>query len=199
MNKTGTTSLSFEFQRLNIRINNQHQAERLFDEYMSGNEMKLFNYCNEYTFFQDVPFSIPNVYKSLDVHFPNSKFILTIRNSADEWYESLLRFHTITSNIPSNGNLPTADDLKKSNYIRAGWLFDVHTTIFGVSENNLYDRNILINAYNNHITDVLEYFKDRSNDLLVLNLGKDGSYNDFTKFINVSSPFDKFPHKNKSK
>lgn len=199
MNKTGTTSLNYEFQRLKIKVGNQNTAESLFDDYKIGKLDKLFQYCNQSTFFQDVPFSIPNFYKILDNKFPKSKFILTIRSSADEWYESLIRFHSMTPNIPSNGNLPTSDDLKESNYVRKGWLFDVHTTIFGVSENNLYDRNTLIDTYNTHIADVLEYFKNRKNDLLILDLSKNSSYTEFTKFIGVSSKFDNFLHKNKSK
>jgi hypothetical protein len=199
MNKTGTTSLHYEFNRLGFNVGNQYTSESLFDEYQKGSYDNFFKYCNQHTFFQDIPFSIPKFYKILDNKFPNSKYILTIRNSADEWYDSLIRFHSMTSHIESNGKIPTSDDLKNSKYIRLGWLFDVHTTIFNTPIDEPYNRNILINTYNNHINDVIDYFKNRPDDLLVLNLGKPNSYTSFKKFIGVNSRFDQFLHKNKSK
>ena len=61
---------------------------------------ELKPYCQTAEAFQDVPFSLPNIYKKLYILYPNAKFILTIRDSAEQWYSSLInfqknRFHVI--------------------------------------------------------------------------------------------------------
>jgi len=50
--------------------------------------------AREADFFQDIPFSCPNTYKPLAAAFPGAKFILSTRATADQWYESLVRYHT---------------------------------------------------------------------------------------------------------
>jgi hypothetical protein len=45
---------------------------------------------------------------------------------------------------------------------------------------------------------VLEYFKDRPDDLLVINLADKGEYQRFVDFIRIQSPFLDFPWENKT-
>jgi len=199
MNKTGTTSLSEEFKRLGFTVASQITGERLFPECMGEGSEEFWRYCDIHQFFQDIPYSIPKFYRVMDVKYPSSRFILTVRDSSDQWYESLKRFHTKLRHIGSVNKLPTSSNLKDSKYIRPGWLYDVHNTLFDVPDNYPYNRDILIKTYEDHIVDVKEYFKDRESDLLILNLGEEGSYQKFLKFIGKDSPFSKFPHKNSSR
>lgn len=43
--------------------------------------------------FQNFSFSLPFTYQALDSAYRNAKFILTMRTSAEEGYESLIRPH----------------------------------------------------------------------------------------------------------
>jgi hypothetical protein len=199
MNKTGTTSLLYEFVRMGISTGNQKLGEELLSKYISGERISLKNYCKSARFFQDIPFSIPNVYKYLDNEFPNSKFILSVRNSPEEWYDSLTKFHTKSKLIGIVNKLPTSDELKKSNYVHNGWAYMVHNFIYNVPYDNPYKKDVLIDTYKKHIDDVLDYFKDREDDLLVINLADDSSYERFKEFIGVKNKFTKFLHENKSK
>ncbi len=52
--------------------------------------------------------------QALDQKFPGSKFILTIRNSPEQWYESLTRFHAV---LFGHDRIPTSDDLKAATYV----------------------------------------------------------------------------------
>src|SRR5688572_6677173 len=108
-NKTGTTSLQKAFADLGYSVNNQDVAERLLPDVASGNFQNIIDYCESAEFFQDVPFSLPKVYLELDKAFPESKFILSIRNDADQWYHSLTTSH---SRIFGNGKVPTCEDLR---------------------------------------------------------------------------------------
>lgn len=199
MNKTGTTSLLYEFVRMGIFTGNQREAELLLPNYIGGNFNCIKNYCKRGRFFQDIPFSIPNVYKYLDKEFPNSKFILSVRNSPEEWYDSLIRFHTKTKLIGVAGKLPTSDELKKSNYVYKGWAYDIHNFIYDVPYDNPYKKDNLINTYTKHIDDVLEYFENRKDDLIVLNLADESSYERFKQFMGIKNKFTKFLHENSSK
>ena len=197
MNKTGTTSLKFEFIRLKYNVAPQREIERKFWAYNNEKWEVIIDYCKGYDFFQDFPFSFPNTYKEIDKVF-GSKFILTIRNSADDWYDSLIRFHKTTGAFNSNGKLPTAKNLKDAVYIRKGWMYDTHMTLFDVTDADLYNKEKLVKAYNDYNNEVINYFGDRD-DFLVLNLSEGDSYSKFIKFLNVDSPHSEFLHLNKSK
>lgn len=199
MNKTGTTSLMDEFKRLGYSVAPQERGERYFPECMGEGTDEFWEYCDMHQFFQDIPFSIPKFYRGIDCRYTGSKFILTVRDSSEQWYESLTRFHTKLPHIPSQEKLPSVMDLKISKYIRPGWFYDIHKTLFDIEDNDPYNRDILIRTYEEHIMDVKEYFKDRESDLLILNLGEEGSYQKFLKFLNIDSPYSEFLHKNTSK
>lgn len=195
-NKTGTTSLYHEFERLGYRVGNQIVAEGLLKEYSENNFDKIIEYCQTADFFQDIPFSLPNTFKHLDKAYPNSKFILTVRNSPEEWYQSLVRFHS--GIYGKDGNIPTAEDLKNATYRWKGWMWETNRILFNTPETNPYQKDLVIKSYIDYNNSVLEYFKDR-NDLLVLNLAETGSYDKFTNFLGKKSTFNNFLHLNKSK
>jgi len=73
--------------------------------------------------FQDIPFSLPYTFQALDMRFPGSKFILTIRNNPDQWYHSLISFH---SKLFGRGKVPDYDDLKKATYVYPDWILEAN-------------------------------------------------------------------------
>ena len=79
---------------LGYKIGHQRTAELLHKERAVRNFTQIIKYCKTAEFFQDFPFSKPFTFTSLDQAFPNSKFILTIRDSPEQWYNSLVKFRT---------------------------------------------------------------------------------------------------------
>lgn len=194
-NKTGTTSIAEALASLGYKVGDQAAAELLMDDWGQRDFHRLIDYCKTADAFQDVPFSLDFTYPVLDYAFPGSKFILTIRNSGAEWYESLTRFH---SKAFCNGRLPTADDLKAVNYREPGWLWKAHTMIYGNDESNLYHRENYIKHYEDYNARVLEYFKHRPQDLLVLNLSESDSMARLACFLGVEASDMAMPHLNAS-
>jgi len=138
---------------------------------------------------------MPGTYKNLDKVFPNSKFILSIRNTPDEWYDSFLRFQSkIFGGKPS----PNVSILKRSGYCYTGWMYDVIKSLFNTPDDDLYNKETLTNIYLKHNKDVLEYFKDRPDDLLVINLKDEDSYKRFCKFLDQREILKKFHYLNKT-
>lgn len=195
-NKTGTTSLKKAFQKLSFPVGNQRVAERLYmDHYFDGNFDPIIAYCNSAQVFQDMPFSAPTTFMHLDRAFPGSKFILTVRDNSEQWYNSITRFHT--KKYGRNGKLPTVEDLKQATYIQKGAPYNL-VRLHGTPDNDPYNKEIMIAHYEKHNRDVKEYFRERKHDLLIINIAQPGAYIKFVNFLGLDSPFHEFPWGNRS-
>lgn len=195
-NKTGTSSLKKAFEDLGFITGNQREAEILYDKYYFNNEFDpVIDYCKTAQVFQDAPFSCPDTFKYLDKAYPGSKFILTVRDDAEQWYQSLIKFHIKL--FGEGERIPTSEDLKNAEYVRKGFMYNM-LKLYNTSDSDPYNKDILIAHYEKHNQEILNYFKDRPDDLLVLNVSKADDYKRFVKFIGVESPFSQFPWENKT-
>lgn len=194
-NKTGTTSLKKAFEDLEYVVGNQRKAERLVQAYKNNDFDAIITYCKTARVFQDFPFSYPETYKHLDTAYPNSKFILTVRNDPEQWYNSLTKFH---GKRFGNGAIPNKMDLQNADYIWKGWMWECNRLIYKTPENDVYNKEILIKNYNDYNTSVIDYFKNRPDDLLIINIAKEGAYKKFCKFLNLKSDIMDFPWENKT-
>ncbi|GHA84435.1 hypothetical protein GCM10007159_01880 [Modicisalibacter luteus] len=195
-NKTGTTSLQHLFFELGYVVGDQREAERLADtDYFDGYFHRIIKYCENAQFFQDVPFSLPETYKHVDKAFPGSKFILTIRDNSEQWYQSLLNFHI--KKFSSGAHAPTKLDLQNSGYISKDFLYK-SLKICGINDNDLYNKSILKRHYDNYNSEVIKYFEGRDN-FIVINISKDEDLPRLLEFLGISSTRIKnFPWLNKS-
>lgn len=194
--KTGTTSLGAALQSLGFHVGDQASAELLLEAWAEREFGPIVEYCRTAEAFQDIPFCLDHTYEALDDAFPGSKFILTVRNSADEWHKSLVRFHT---KIIGKRRLPTPHDLKVFPYRFPGWIWRAHRLIYGIDEATLFDAAIYKACYDTHIAGVLKHFAGRPNDLLVLNVGELSAMPRLTAFLGVSDRGVKMPHLNSSR
>ncbi len=115
---------------------------------------------------QDNPW--PLLYRDLDRAFPGSKFILTIRDT-DEWWVSLLRHF-------------------------GGKTTEMRTWIYGVGDPRGHE-DLYKKRYEAHNAEVLEYFSDRSDDLLVLAITDGEGWDRLCRFLGETSPDVPFPHR----
>lgn len=192
-NKTGTTSIKVAFEELGFFVGNQRQAEKLNKEYFKGNFDAIIRYCHSARVFQDVPFSWPETYKHLDRAFPDAKFILTIRDSPEQWYNSLLQFHT-----KRTGHKPTKEDFIKSKYVRKGWQWESFGPFTNKDSEDIWDKEWHTTRYQNHNNAIIEYFSDRPEKLLVINVSHKDSYKRFCDFIGQEAKRAEFPWENKT-
>jgi len=180
-NKTGTTTMARVLDELGYRVAPQRYAELLSDEYYLKNEFSpILRFCLFFNAFQDVPFSWPGTYRVIDREFPNARFILTLRDTPDQWYESLVRFHA--KRLGSKGRIPTADELKASDYVRTGFMYR-SKRIWRLTDRDLYDRKTLIQSYSDYNDEVKNYFSGRDGKLLVINVGNREDYRRLCRFL----------------
>lgn len=195
-NKTGTTSLEKAFKDLGFIVGDQVQAEFLLEHCLNEDYSSLIEFCKTAEVYQDIPFSLSNTYKIVDKAFPKSKFILTIRDDSEQWYNSITNFH---SKFFGKGKIPSWDDLKNANYVYKGWIYKYITGQYNLTEDDpSYDKEKLIAQYDKHNKEVIDYFENRNKDLLVINLSDDNAFIKFTEFIGVETKAGSFPWVNKT-
>lgn len=195
LNKTGTTSLSKALENLGIATAPQRPAELLLHDWARRDFRGIIRFCKYFQAFQDVPFSCPFTYQALDAAFPGSKFILTIRANPEQWAQSLTRFH---SKLFARGRLPRVEDLQRAEYCYPGFALDFYRAVFGEACEPLYDLQMLCGFYQFHYTSVMEYFRSRPADLLVLDVARDTALSDLCRFLGKPLLNQPFPFCNKT-
>ncbi len=195
------------FKQLNFRVPNQQDQEiSIVEALRNGDFLKLKNYCMLYDAFQDAPFSHENNYIIFDVLFPNSKFILTIRNEQD-WYKSTLRFHKKVFNFKYKFQATESFFKDKNLYLKENYIynslkrrvltFNGEQIFFNWSK--LYNKRTRINSYIHRNESVVRYFLDRPGSLLVIDITKEADTSKIIEFLEL--PREKIcsmPHENKT-
>lgn len=197
--KTGTTSMKILLAQFGFKVGHQPTAEVLSRDWLKDrNAERIINYCYTADAFQDAPFRYPNLYKNLDIAFPKSKFVLTIRSSPEEWFESLKRFHTLKFSSDKS-RLPSVEDLKNSLYRYKGYLFEHMMFHYNYPDIPLYDEKYYMRVYLSHNIDVQNYFSSRPNDLIIINLAIKKDIERLTSFLNITTDINEFPWENRTK
>ncbi|MFM9916362.1 MAG: sulfotransferase [Rhizobacter sp.] len=195
-NKTGTTSLEHALMSLGFSMGLQARGEMLREDWHRREYARIAQLVETADAFQDVPFSLPGTYAAMDARFPGSKFILTVRDDADQWYRSVTEFH---KKIVTGGkHLPTADELKRFSYRYPGYLWDAARMVYGATEETLYDKTLYTKNYLDHNEAVRQHFSERPADLLVLNVSSPDAMRSLCAFLSIEWTGQTMPHSNKT-
>jgi hypothetical protein len=194
-NKTGTKSLGQALKDLGHKVGHPSEGALLMDDWARRDFRRIVAHCTTADAFHDVPFSLPYTFQILDFAFPGSRFILTIRNSPDEWYDSYIRFHGRIMGVTGK---PTADDLKNCVLWGKGELWRQQQNVFGIDESTLYDETLYKAHYTSHNLQVMDYFRHRPGDLLVLNLTEPAAMESLCRFLGFQYTGQIMPHLNKT-
>ncbi len=214
-NKTGTTSLAHIFKDLFGYRCNQSKVELTSTiQIIKGNFMPFKQVMSELDFHQDLPISQGHYYIAIDALFPNSKFILTTRDSRS-WAESTLRRYGnrlihVALNLES---LPRASLFTGYSH---SWISHFMRKQIAILKTDLEKRQLsdglppkdyefsselkasLIKDYEERNEEIINYFKYRPDDLLVIDLSCELNTRKITKFLGISCHFSApIPHKNK--
>ncbi len=196
-NKTGTTSISALLKQLGYVVAPQEPAELLVHDWYKRDFRKIIDYVKNYgEAFQDIPFSLEETYEHLDKAFPTAKFILTIRDSPEQWYQSLTKFHGLQ--FGKGGRLPTKDDLMNATYRYRGFAWEVNRMLHNTPEEEPYQKERLIEAYHRYNQNVIDYFEGKDDKLLVVNLASSDALTKILAFLNKTGELAQMPWENKT-
>ena len=206
-NKTGSTSLEFIFTALGFRTPNQQEQElRVVKQLNLGNFRPLIDLVNQYDAFQDQPFSQNECYAQVDALFPDSKFILTVRDPED-WFNSLCRFHTKIWGVNNTKEFNEQFFKDKNIYLYKNYIYDNISRQLTVTKNNkpyadwnlLYQKEHYINLYTERNNRIIKYFRDRPRDLLIINFEEETDCKKILDFFDFPEELNfPLPHLNRS-
>jgi len=192
-NKTGTTSLENALSDFGYKMGNQQEAELLLNDYKLANWKPIIKFCDSAQAFQDIPFSCPYTWLILHHYFPEAKFILTVRDDSNMWYNSLVRFHSKL--FADKIRIPTKEDLKNASYCYKGFVYDSMKIMWKTPDDDLYNEKILKKVYETHNDSVRHFFKNNPN-FLEINLSDESSYLKLCEFLKQKPLYNNFPHLN---
>jgi hypothetical protein len=178
--KTGKSTLIYNLKELGFVVGDQKIGELLVHDWSQRNFRRIIWYCRTAQVFQDIPFGKAFTYVVMDQTFPKSKFILTVRDDEEQWYESYVTFHKSIF----GGKLPTFEDLLNSNYVYPGWMAQEAMLDCPEIKDDLYNKQFLVKRHVAHNENVKEYFRHRRKDLLVLNVFEKGAYQKACEYLN---------------
>lgn len=194
--KTGTTSLEGALSEVGYKTGEQKAGELLINEWARRDFRHIVRLACTADAFQDTPFCLPYTYQVLDQRFSNAKFILTVRDSSEAWYNSLVGYH---SKLWGNGtNAPTADDLKSAFYLKKGYVYESLKLAYGTDDEDLYNKESMQRYYNCHVSNVQDYFRFKKNKLITINIANGEDYFRMCEFLNKSPVRDSFPWLNQT-
>jgi len=199
-NKTGTTSLAKALTDLNIPVaatlrDHDPNLMRTIEEWYTGDYRRIIRSCRLSQGFQDYPFSLPGTYEALDRAFPKSKFVLTVRDSSEQWCNSFTSYYLKKywagehplANHASGFKHPYAENaLRRMRLIYGEW-------------KDPFDKIKLIHAYESQNLAVHKYFNGREHDLITINLSNDKDYKRLCDFLDKSPQSSSFPWINKTR
>ncbi|HEY4639854.1 MAG TPA: sulfotransferase [Thermoanaerobaculia bacterium] len=174
--KTGTKTLGDCFRQLGLK-------NRSFDMRLAALAKKnqldeVLAEAEKYETFEDWPWFF--LYRELDRRFPNSQFVLTLRKDTDAYVASLKKHHE-------------RQGIRRKDFVPPDWWNDV----FGFPPDQWdYEKSAL--RYEQHNREVLEYFKNRPDDLLVVCWERGDGWDSLCPFLNKRIPRRPFPHLNRA-
>ena len=144
--------------------NNSLEKQKLINDFILNNKDILQKNKNKVCF-SDTPWCF--MYKEIYKILPESKFIYIHRNKY-EWYESVLKFF-------GNNSSKMREVIYGKNY--------------GSPLNN---KDVYVKKFIEHQKDVIDFFKDKKNQLLIFNLKDENEFNTklIYEFLNIENNYD---------
>jgi hypothetical protein len=124
-----------------------------------------FGLLDRYDAVEDNPW--PILFRELDERCPGSRFILTTR-PADAWLRSVSRFFG-----------PKTTPMRQ-------WIYDAGSPLGNEAR--------YVERFERHNREVLDHFRDRPHDLLVLRITEGEGWPELCGFLGRDVPLDPFPH-----
>jgi hypothetical protein len=180
LGKTGTTTLELALKEFGYRLGDQNTGEMFLKDYAQRNFRPIIDFCHTADAFQDAPFCYPYTYILLDHYFPEAKFILTVRDNAEQWRQSLIKFQ---AKLFGNGAaVCDKEALMKGFYLYEGRPWESSRILFNTPEDNIYDEQIMHGFYERHNASVRDYFRTKSN-FLEINVAVPEDYERLCTFL----------------
>lgn len=178
MNKTGTSTMKHCFELLNLtpiaspKTYTSEERPKIREFYNHKNYSEMLDLAEHYKTFEDRPWNMWSMYRHLHERYPDSLFILTVRDP-ESWWRSTERWVTVTKPIV----------LER---------YQLHLRVDQPSKESMIDSYL---RYNREVED---YFKG-TGQLLLMNFERGDGWEKLCEFLGVRVPQIEFPHANRQR
>ena len=208
LNKTGTSSLTRSLKNLGLitwadgnpryGLNFSHYS---FSNKNIGTIVDLVE-KTEVDFFQDIPFSCPGISERIVNIFPQSKYILTVREDVKKWVESVKNFWHPFFN--DNKFTPNAINWANHFHYDRGDIPEISylLSMFETWELDKYEGTIdekLAQVYINHNNSIRSVLKSNNSDWIEIDVSKKGELKKLTDWLKIENKQEDFVWINKTK
>ena len=176
LSRTGTKSLAAALNTAGVRTQWYPSDSATFEELLSGRYR--LSVLEQYQAITDTP--VVPFYKQFDALFPQSKFILTVRKKA-AWLDSCRRHWTRPQVGPE-------ELYRGTHQQRFGRYID---TVVDGSPN--FEQARWGQVYDDHIADVKQTFRDRPDDLLIMDITAGDGWEQLCPFLGLAPRTGPFP------
>lgn len=207
LNKTGTTSLGKTLELLNLNcwagsepINNISFSNYSFTNNSVGTVIDLIE-KTDVDFFQDIPFSCPGISEKIIRQFPQTKYILTTRNSPEQWANSVKKFW---KQFFPNGNFNFMGGFDNKHYMFDRGFTHYPTYLLNMFETWELDKyqgsldEQLAMVYNNHNESVRKTLELFGCNWIEINVEKKGEFKRLTDWLKMENEREDFLWENKT-
>jgi hypothetical protein len=212
--KTGTTTLESVFRLCGLTVGNQAEGELAGFSARRGDFRRLADHVAKADAFQDSPFADGTVYAALDALFPDSRFILTVRDPRD-WFRSLKSAAMKRWGLGAEAT-PTPAHLEADGYLFPTYVYEAHvyrhlldTPSYAepwappppsVDWSKLFDEEHYVAGYERRNAQIRDYFKARPQHLLEVDLTQEATIRKVALFLGLPEAFGgiAMPHLNKT-
>lgn len=187
--KTGTTSICKALSILEYKTIHYMDPINYIEDLLTKEDYD-WGWVKDWDAVGDIP--IPKYFKELDRLFPNSKFILSVRNDTEKWLSSCE--HQIEEVVPKTAGRHVQRVLDKM-------IIDHHSVIRSlVYGSTHFNAKRYTQVYSEHLSSVAKYFDDRFEDLLIFDLfDQKHGWKELCEFLGKDIPNKPFPHLGKRK
>ncbi|WP_265266519.1 sulfotransferase family protein [Spirulina subsalsa] len=178
LSRTGTKSLTSALHILGFKVIHYPEDETTLRELTEGNYK--FSLLDHFDGITDI--TVSAFYPQLDQLFPGSKFILTVRDK-ESWLTSLEKHWFNRPAFDANNQIEKEIHLHIRRFLRS--------TVYGCYE---FNRERMSYVYDLHYKNTLDYFCDRPDSLLVLNIGAGEGWDKLCPFLGLDPLAQPFPY-----
>jgi len=178
MNKTGTSTLKHCFEELKLtpiaspKSYDQEERQKIVHFYKHKSYDAMLDIAEHYKSFEDRPWNMWTMYRHVHERFPDSRFILTVRDP-QSWWRSTERWITVT---------------KPEVLAR----YQLHLRVHEPSKESMTE------SYLRYNREVEAYFKG-TGQLLVMDIEQGDGWDKLCEFLGMPVPEREFPHANRQK
>lgn len=176
LSKTGTSSLGEALNALCVKTIHYPFDDETYEQLRGGNYQ--LSILKEYQGIVDIP--VAPFYAQLDRIYPKSKFVLTVRDK-EKWLDSCEQHWRLMTEWQNNFS-----QFKRFHEF-------ISACVFGTLS---FNRERFAYVYDLHVKNVCDYFKNRDDDFLVMDICGGEGWENLCSFLGMSVPNEPFPHAN---